>query len=397
MAVAKQIWLAAWTAVVLCVASSSATLASAQTHTAIPLATRIDLHSEILDEDRTIEVALPEGYEQGDDRYPVLYLLDGLQNLRHGAGSAEVLARTGQIPPVIIVGIESGNRMHDFTPSSVGDVPYSGGAGQFLRFIDSELIPYVEAHYRTHRYRVLEGHSLGGVFTAYSLMERPELFDAYIVMSPAFWWNNEEMTGKAKAFFARHRPLRAPLFFGIGAEDGDGMKRELDRFIDVLRQRSQDGLRWAHYVFEDEGHMSAPLLTTYHGLKFVFADMRLPKQLWSAYDDSQFRAHEARIVEKYGRAARQSGETYVTLGLKLMKDKDHQGAITVLERNADAYPAYPPNYAWLAEAYEANGQRAKALQSYRDALGRSHAMHYGQEEEYTAQIARLEGLLRNDR
>lgn len=371
--------------------------ASAQTTSTIPLATRVELRSKILGGERTIEVALPDGYEKEDAHYPVLYVLDGLQNLRHVAGSADVLTRTGQIPPLIIVGIETDNRMRDFTPSESADVPYSGGAPKFLRFVRSELIPYVDSHYRTHPFRVLEGHSLGGLFTGYTLVEHPDLFDAYIVMSPAFWWNHEEMTKKAKTVFAEPRTWNESVFFGIGGDDGQGMQNELGRFVDVLKGEKPKGLEWKHRVFPGEGHMSAPLLTNYYGMKFVFSDMGLPESFATHYDDATFRAHEAQIVKKYGKAARESEQTYVTLGLELMKEKNYEGAVTVLERNVEAYPVYPPNYAWLAQAYEGDGQLEKALATYREALKRSRAIHYGQEEEYESQIERLEGLISNDR
>lgn len=109
--------------------------------------------------------------------------------------------------------------------------------------------------------------------------------------------------------------------------------------------------------------MSAPLLTNYFGLKFVFADMQLPEQLWSAYDNAAFLAHETKIMDKYGKAAKQSGENYVTLALGLMKEKNYDEAITVFKRNVEAYPLYPPNHAWLADAYEQNQDYAKALET----------------------------------
>jgi len=76
-----------------------------------------------------------------------------------------------------------------------------------------------------------------------------------------------------------------------------------------------------------------------------------------------------------------------------MKEKNYDGAITVLKRNVEAYPVYPPNYAWLADAYEQNKDYAKALQTYQQALERSVNINYGQEENYTSHIDRLKRLL----
>ena len=67
----------------------------AQVQTPIPLASSFSMHSQVLNEDRTIVVALPAGYASSNASYPVLYLLDGEQNIWHVAGSVEVLTRTG--------------------------------------------------------------------------------------------------------------------------------------------------------------------------------------------------------------------------------------------------------------------------------------------------------------
>jgi predicted alpha/beta superfamily hydrolase len=383
-----KLWIAANLAFLFC-----ATALLAQSEAPIPFVSSFSIHSTILEEERTIVIALPAGYEEGSTAYPVLYLLDGLQNIWHVAGSAEVLTRTGAMPPVIIVGIQSVNRMRDFTPSSVNDVPYSGGGPKFLDFISKELVPYIDTHYRTHPYRVLEGHSLAGIFAANTFLENTQMFHAYIVMSPAMWWNKEELTAKAKIFFKTHTKFNTSLYLGIGGADGQGMRNELGRFVEVIDQNQPGGLRWEHREMEGEGHMSAPLLINYYGLKFVFSDLQLPEQLRVNFDAEQFLAHEKKIVETYGEAAKQSEENYVTLGLKLISDENYQGAIAVFNRNIEAYPVYPRNYAWLADAYEHNLNYPKALEFYIQALEKSQEINFGQEENYTAQIERLKALI----
>ena len=364
-----------------------------QTPGQIILAKEFKIYSKVLAEERPFVVALPEGYDDSEAHYPVLYLLDGLQNIWHVVGSAELLTRTGHIPPLIIVGIKSVNRMRDFTPSAAAEIPYSGGGTNFLEFISSELMPHIEATYRTHPYRILEGHSLGGLFVADVLLTRPALFDAYIVMSPAFWWNQEEMAQKATTFLPTQPTLPKSLYLSIGTEDGTGMRNELSRFVEVVKAHAPAGLRWEHREMDGEGHMSAPLRINYFGLKFVFADMQLPEALWQAYDNETFLAHENRIMAKYGRAAKQSGENYITLGLQLMKEKKFAAAITVFKRNTEAYPIFPPNYAWLADAYEQNQAQRAALAAYQQALARSIKIDYGQEENYRSHIERLKAIL----
>lgn len=362
----------------------------------VSIASEFTIHSEILNEDRKIVVALPEGYEENDAKYPVLYVLDGMQNLWHVVGSVEILTRNGEMPPVIIVGIVTPNpnyRMRDFTPSQIVEVKESGGAVKFLNFIESEVIPYIDSHYKTHPYRVLEGHSLGGLFTANTLIEKPDLFDAHIIMSPALWWNKEEVTEKAKIFFPSKSHLEKSVFLSIGTNDGWGMRQELKRFVNVIENNQPEGFHWAYQEMDDEGHMSAPLLINYFGLKHIFSDLKTPDELWKSFDSSKFIAHEERIISKYGPAAKQSEENYVTLGYGLIEKENYSGAITVFKRHAEAYPLWHTGYRFLGMAYEKNGDFEKALEAYTAAFQLAEKYEDPIKVQFQESIERVKGLL----
>ncbi len=359
----------------------------------LTIANEFTLSSTILEEDRPILVSLPADYAATKVNYPVLYLLDGRQNMVHVAGSIEVLSRTGQVPQMIIVGIPSINRQRDLTPSPMEGFEESGRGPKFLDFIAQELMPHINQTYRTHPYQVLEGHSLGGTLAAYTLLNRPEMFDAYIVMSPAMWWNEEELTEQAKTTLDDSDFEDKAIFFGIGGEDGWGMRQELKRFVAVFEEKAPRGTRWHHEEFEGEGHMSAPLLTNYFGLKMVFADLQLPEAVRQSFTVEAFLSHEERITAKYGTAAAQSAESYVTLALALMQEERYTEAVTVFKRNAEVYNRYPLSFRWLAEAFEKNGNRKAALDNYETALALSQAVKVGEEDAYRANIKRLKLLL----
>jgi len=362
--------------------------------TPLNFGTKLTLHSKIMDEERPIIVALPDGYEENESNYPVLYLTDGLQNIWHVIGSVEVLTRTGSIPPVIIVGIQSTNRDRDFSPTVAKKWPRSGGGPKFLDFIEKELILYIDTNYRTNAYRILEGHSLGGLFTAYTLLNRPDLFDAHIIMSPSFWWNNEEITEKATAFFKSNPTLDKSIFFGIGTLESDttwGMRKELSNFIEVIKRNKPDKLRFKHMEMEDEGHMSSPLLSNYYGLKFIFADMKLPESLIKNYSDERFLAHENMIMSKYGKEAKQSAESYVQIASYLVQKNNLQGAITVLNRSIQAYPFDISLVQYLASIYEKNNDKARAIATYEQAITVSKKYKYGREAVLRDKIKALKG------
>ena len=363
------------------------------------LGTQYILKSKILQEDRPIIVSLPIGYNNSEGNYPVLYLLDGLGNIKHQVGTVELLTESGIIPPMIIVAIESLDRSRDLTPSKAGQdvyggtgnsgIPQSGGAPEFLQFLEKELIPYVEANYRTHPYRILEGHSFGGLFSTYTLMEKPEIFDAFIIQAPALWWNKEEMTEKAKVFFKTHTSLNKAVYLGIGGGDGWGMRQELIRYVDVVRQNKTKNFRWKHEEVGDEEHDDSRLLLNYYGLKFIFSDLKLSEEFLHNYSDEVFLKDEQLLIDKYGKNVRRPAGNYFDIITKLLNDENNLGAITVLKRASGAYPKYAMLLNNLAQLYEKTNQIDKAIEAYESGIKISKKLKLGQEEGYQKEIDRL--------
>ena len=138
------------------------------------------LQSKILGEERIVHVALPPNYAQARQRYQVTYLLDGhvraFFDLTVAAAGYDLAGdvRDYAIPPQIVVGVEQKDRSADL------------GRNQelFSRFLREELIPRIDRDYRTHPYRTLIGHSLGGRFALNELCRAHGMFRAIVAMSP---------------------------------------------------------------------------------------------------------------------------------------------------------------------------------------------------------------------
>ncbi len=349
------------------------------------------INSTILNEERDIVVSLPKDYTNGNARYSVLYLTDGFQNIEHVRGSVELLSRTGHIPPTIIVGIKSINRVRDFTFTKSENNPESGGGATFQSFIENELIAYIDKMYRTNDIRILEGHSLGGLFAATILVEQPQLFSNYIIMSPALWWNGEELTQNAKANLKESQSLEKMVFFGIGKDESAadyGMRKELTNFIDVLNAKNIKGLNIRHKEFEGEGHMSSPLRSNYFGLKHVFSDLKYSDSFISNFSIENFLKEENKIIAKYGDSAKRTGEAYYNLGAAIYKT-NLPGAIRVFKRSVEVYPYDINLITTLARLQEKNKATAQAIKTYKIAIEVSKRYNLGKEEEFQKEINRL--------
>ena len=358
----------------------------------ISIATKHLISSTILNENRELLISLPEGYKKTTANYPILVLTDGVQNIKHAIGSIELLTRTGSIPPIIVVGIKSTNRTKDFSPTVSKNSPGSGNGPKYLEFIEKEVLTFVKANYRTHPFTILEGHSLGGVFTAFALMEKPKLFDAHLIMSPSFWWNEEEFIKKSGTFFKANPNLEKAIYFSIGEDESSskwGMRKELTKFVDSLKANKPKNLRFKHTEFKNEGHMSSPLLGTYFGLKWIFSDMLYTDEQVKNYTDKAFLAHEQKMIEKYGSEAKQSAESYVMLSNYVSAKKKYKSAITILKRSVEAYDYDIFLKYNLAKAYQKDKNIPQAIATYKAAIETSKKYKFAYEDRLQKEIDQL--------
>lgn len=161
----------------------------------------IEIQSNILEENRILNIYLPEGYGKADSlmKYPVIYLLDGGadEDFIHVAGLVQFdnFSWVNRVPKSIVVGIANIDRKRDFTfPTAIASnkksIPTAGGSEKFIAFIEKELQPYIRKRYRADTRRTLIGQSLGGLLATEILLRKPTLFDKYIIVSPSIWWDN---------------------------------------------------------------------------------------------------------------------------------------------------------------------------------------------------------------
>jgi predicted alpha/beta superfamily hydrolase len=227
------------------------------------------LRSEILDQTRNLAVYLPEGYDSLQNRYPVIYVLDGKGRDQHVVPTARFLFLSEKMPKAIIVGIMNIDRNHDFLPDSTRGTPTGGGADNFIRFFEKELIPFIDKNFRTESYRVLIGHSFGGLFAMHCLLTRPRLFDAYIAIDPSIWYKNLMLLRSAEKEFSAAGDWNKSVY--ITGREGEGMNEMgIGALEKLMKASAPEGLNWKIVAYADEDHGSVPFKSVYDGLRFIF-------------------------------------------------------------------------------------------------------------------------------
>jgi predicted alpha/beta superfamily hydrolase len=340
----------------------------------VVIGSKIQLHSRVLNETRTLLISKPAGYDDETERYPVLYLLDGEDNFVHTVGIVRFLAGSERIPPMLVVGIANTQRVRDLTPHTDVEIenrfhPGNGGADAFLEFIGSELIPYIDQTYRTRPYRVLAGHSLGGLFTLYALASNPKLFKGYIAVDPPLSWNNESVVSKAESWTKNTNEFRGDLYLTATGESTP-MLAAIHRLCAALEKTQIRGFRWNFRQMTGETHNSILHQSLYSGLDRIFDGWHLtdPFELYEEGGLAAVHRHFSEGGKRYGYERRTPAFTVslIVAGL-LAKDRLEEAASVLLSDPKN----YPPPWNQLdamARAYERRGNKQEAIHFYKLSL-----------------------------
>ena len=356
--------------------------------------------SAILGEDRELQVALPETYGRTAISYPVLFLLDGSSHLLHATATTRFLASArNRIPEMIVVAIPNTNRNRDMTPGP--------GAATFQRVLAEELIPWVERNYRAAPERILVGHSLSASFAVHTLLNRPELFDAYVAASAPLW-RYDSLARDTRAGLALAAKARAAVYLAVGELENAQLREGVKRFADALKAAgSVAAPEWTYTDMKDEDHSSTPQRNLYNGLEARYAERRFPffenlAQLDSVGGVKGLEAHyqrfsqlfgysspppEGRLLQVagiYGEAGRLDevivlANTYSAqypamsermvnqVGYELLRRGQVKQAVETFKKNAETFPASPNVHDSLGDAYCRAGDAALGRQSYQQA------------------------------
>ncbi|MCF8368875.1 MAG: hypothetical protein K9G76_07510 [Bacteroidales bacterium] len=353
----------------------------------ITIGERVSFTSEILQEDRSILVYLPQSYGFTDQSYPVLYLLDGDYHFHHASGIVQYLSALGLIPEIIVIGVVNVNRTRDFSPTQVSGLAETGGAPKFLKFMEKELIPFVDRNYRTLPYKILVGHSFGGTFATYSLLTSPDLFNAYISISPFIMYDDNDMVKKAKKMLkSKYNNLKYYMTVGNEPTYFDA----LEEFSNTIQEKSPKGFEFNYEVYKNDNHGSVPHMSIYNGLGYIFSDWKLTDEIISKGVEA-IDQHYASIAKKYGIEVLPPENTLNQLGYQHINNKDYVKAIRVFEENVKRFPKSANVYDSLGEAYELKGDKGKAIENYSKAVEIANKVKHANTGVYESNLKRLKG------
>lgn len=358
------------------------------------------VYSHILKENRQILVHLPmtapDGYVT-NPKYPVIYVLDGdflptvaiTESLSGGSGNFNY-------PKMIVVAITNTDRTRDFTPTHSTDgtvmpgflLQTSGGGDNFNTFLEKELIPYIDTHYPAAPYRVLIGHSLGGLIAIKNLTNPKSIFNAFIAIDPSMWWDKQNFLKETEHLLQKNTVQNKSLYLAIANTMDEKFTLqtvlkdttsntlpirsilELDNFI---KQEQNNGLKYQSKYYSDYDHGGIPLVAKNDGLPFIFdfygINFPFPDFFNPDFKDDDILVNHYKMVsEKIGYTISPPGGLIGAISSQLTDMKQYERAYKYLQLNMANYPnSYLP-YNAMGRYYEKTGDTLKAKEYYQKAL-----------------------------
>ncbi|HEV7522378.1 MAG TPA: alpha/beta hydrolase-fold protein [Candidatus Angelobacter sp.] len=366
------------TFLIICFASIS----SIAQNLAPPAPERITVHSNVLNEDRAILVRMPAAAQGRKDKYPVLYLADGDAHINEVGAIIDFLASQNRCTPLIVVGIPNTDRTRDLTPTRsdqkspqgviVREEPTSGGGDKFLEFIQTELFPEIEKRYPTQHYRIFAGHSLGGLLAIHALIAHPDMFNAYIAVSPSLQWDNQHTLHQAQQFFTKQKEFNKTLFFSLGNEGAQPnlMGNGFEQMQKLFTTSTPRGFLVRSARYPDEDHGSTTFLAHYAGLRTVFDGWVMPRDVKNGFPIGGLKGveqHYRELSQRFGFPV--SAEQIINqIGYYLLGQKKIEDALAAFRRNVELYPGSANVYDSLADGLEAEGKADLARQNQEKAV-----------------------------
>jgi predicted alpha/beta superfamily hydrolase len=271
------------------------------------------IQSKILNENREIMVHVPPN-SSTTDSFPVLILFDGDALFTKTIGILNHLSGdygNNKCPKMIIVGIKHRDRMKDLFPSVNESNPFEND--KFSDFLEKELIPYLDQKYPTAPYRLLVGHSVGGLRVANSVVYNSKTFNAFIALDPSLGHDMNKWSFRADSALKGAKYSNKSMFVAMAQtmpvltdtaiinKDNSGDARHMRaimRFCYGFKQYNIQGMDFNWKYYPNERHAGVTFLGLYDGLNSIFSwyEFNQSKQI---YDSSTSTQNAVAIVENH--------------------------------------------------------------------------------------------------
>jgi predicted alpha/beta superfamily hydrolase len=344
--------------------------ASGQNQKPITIGQKYLIESKILNESREYWVYLPSDYDKSKYDYSVMYLLDGQEHFHQVTGVVNHMSRLVQrMPRMIIVGVVStdNDRVRDYTPNQIEILPNGGGANQFTKFLQKELIPKIDKDFRTSDYRLLFGHSLAGVCVNYIFTNQNELFNGYLAADPAIFVD-PTIEKDIESYISKQDTIKANYFLSVcGLVDSTTIVPNI-KLTELIKSKYSGKVNWKFKFYPNEDHVSMTLKAIYEGLENLYSNYKIPDSYIHSFDKENILNHIQQNEDRFNIHVALPEQLVNEYAMHFCTKQKYDDALELLKLNLENYKAPFETYYFLGQVYSMKGNKSMALEFYEKSL-----------------------------
>jgi len=268
-----------------------------------------------------------------------------------------------------------------------------------LDYFEYDLLNAIDKKYRTNGFKIYSGFMGNGALGLFTLLNRPKLFNAYIISSPSLANDFGLITSEAKKKLVSKDDQMRFLYLATGNHQYEqGNLASFDLFEKALQTSGPSNLNWQVHRNNKNNYMSQPIVSIVNGIEALFNDIHTDLKADSEISKNGVQAiidYYVRISDKkYGFDISAEGSLKV-LAKSLMTSDSQQG-LSIYNQIVELYPESAYALSSLAKAHADLGDVNKAVKFQTQAVEKSKSMivwHQNKHKEYlNAYIEKLNGV-----
>jgi tetratricopeptide (TPR) repeat protein len=257
----------------------------------------ITIHSSIAKKELIFHVTLPSGYKSdGSTHYPAFYTTSGKSRLQVLKTQVSWLSHVSfaPLPQSFFISLPS-IEADKFTKAS-GSL-YS----LTTQVYEKEVIPYIDKHYRTKPYRVIEGFSSNANQLLSILIDKPQLFNAYMIFSPALGLDKSNLVEKLLSNKVDSRYQYRSIYLSLGSFEENRVSFEkIQNHLSAWPTSNINGLEVTTEDLSHMNYLAAPVLGLINAAENIFSDQKPEAALFEKTGVPGIKQHFFQLHKKYG-------------------------------------------------------------------------------------------------
>jgi len=249
-----------------------------------------------------------------------------------------------------------------------------------LDYFEQDLFPSIAQKYRTNGFKIYSGFMSNGAIGLYSLLNRPALFNAYIITSPTLAENFIDINSDAEVKLSNLNKVDNKLrFLYLSTGNHQYEKASLpsfNLFEQALKKFGPQTLDWQVNINNENNYMSRPVVSVINAIEALFddihTDLKPDSQTSQKGVEAIIEHYKVLSENKYGFAV--SAEGSLKMLAQSYIDNNPQKALTIYRKIAELYSESAYAISALATAYAKTGDLEQAVSYQIQAVEKSKSM-----------------------